>query len=275
VKTIESLWVCTDLDGSLLDHSYRWEEARPALERLQKLQIPVILNSSKTFAELQTIAEELQLGTPLICENGGVVAIPENSIFAEGFNSTNDSGFKLVYPGENREFLLKIAHQLRQEQNYRFNGFHDWTEEEVSLHTSLSRANAAKAKCRHATEPILWQDNEKRKQEFKKALEKHNLQLIEGGRFSHIMGQTNKREGMRYVLNLYCKFFPHTQWTVLALGDSANDLEMLSAADIAGVIPSPSGNTLKPQAPRIIKTDSPGPQGWNDIVKQILNERMQ
>jgi mannosyl-3-phosphoglycerate phosphatase len=271
----EKLWVCTDLDGSLLDHAYRWDEARPALERLQDLKVPLILNSSKTFAELQTLAVELQLKSPLVCENGGVVAILDDSELAAGLTGEHSSGYKLIYPGKSREFLLKIAHQLRREQGYRFNGFYDWSAEEVSQHTSLPPADAIKAKSRHATEPILWQDSEGRKSEFTSALKQHGIRLVEGGRFSHIMGQVNKSAGMLYVLNLYSNLYPNTQWTVLALGDSANDLEMLASADIAGVIPSPSGDRLQPSARRVIETDHSGPQGWNEIVEQVLNERMQ
>jgi mannosyl-3-phosphoglycerate phosphatase len=271
----KKLWVCTDLDGSLLDHAYRWEEARPALERLKDLRVPLILNSSKTFAELQTLAEELQLGTPLVCENGGVIAVPKDSELAAGVTGTQRDGYKLIYPGVNRKILLKIAHQLRREQGYRFTGFDDWSVEEVSQHTSLPPTDAVNAKSRHATEPILWQDSEEHKKEFTAALKQHGIRLVEGGRFSHIMGQVNKSEGMLYALNLYSTLLPNTKWTVLALGDSANDLEMLSCADIAGVIPSPSGERLQPSAPRVIEADHSGPQGWNDIVEQVLNERMQ
>lgn len=45
--------VFTDLDGTLLDHeTYSFEAARTTLERLEKLSVPVVFNSSKTAAEL-------------------------------------------------------------------------------------------------------------------------------------------------------------------------------------------------------------------------------
>ena len=52
------LLVVTDLDGTLLDHdTYDWEPARPAIEELKQRAFPLVLNSSKTIAELTPIAE--------------------------------------------------------------------------------------------------------------------------------------------------------------------------------------------------------------------------
>ena len=41
--------IFTDLDSTLLDENYSWKEAIPALEKINKLKIPLILNSSKTI----------------------------------------------------------------------------------------------------------------------------------------------------------------------------------------------------------------------------------
>ncbi len=58
--------VFTDLDATLLDHNdYSFEAARPALSRLRELDIPVIPNTSKTLAELETLTEAL--GNPHPC----------------------------------------------------------------------------------------------------------------------------------------------------------------------------------------------------------------
>ncbi|HHU7986588.1 TPA: HAD-IIB family hydrolase, partial [Escherichia coli] len=49
----QPLLVFSDLDGTLLDsHSYDWQPAAPWLSRLHEANIPVILCSSKTSAEM-------------------------------------------------------------------------------------------------------------------------------------------------------------------------------------------------------------------------------
>ena len=52
----------TDLDGCLLNkHDYDFAPALLVLERLQRLEIPVILSSSKTEAEMRPLSVELGL----------------------------------------------------------------------------------------------------------------------------------------------------------------------------------------------------------------------
>ena len=57
-----SFVIFTDLDGTLLDHaSYSYAPAEPALALLHKLEIPLILASSKTAFEIAPLREELDL----------------------------------------------------------------------------------------------------------------------------------------------------------------------------------------------------------------------
>lgn len=79
------LLVFTDLDGTLLDHhTYSWQPARPALERLDGLKIPLILCSSKTSPEMLGLRAELGNRHPFIVENGGIYSKGEDwSIYAK------------------------------------------------------------------------------------------------------------------------------------------------------------------------------------------------
>ena len=65
------IMVFTDLDGSLMDHeTYAFDEALPALEALAQGDIPVIVVSSKTRAEIIPLVSQLKLTGPIIAENG-------------------------------------------------------------------------------------------------------------------------------------------------------------------------------------------------------------
>ena len=50
-----SIWVVSDVDGTLMDHSYDLTPAKETIKTLQKLSIPVILCTSKTAAEVKVI----------------------------------------------------------------------------------------------------------------------------------------------------------------------------------------------------------------------------
>ncbi len=86
------------------------------------------------------------------------------------------------------------------------------------------------------------------------------------------MGQTSKAEGMRRMRALFAADTAQAP-IVIALGDSANDTEMLQNADIAVVIRRPDGTHLAAHGIRqTLFTEHPGPVGWNAAVLQILQE---
>ncbi len=66
------LVIFTDLDGSLLDtETYRFDAARAALEELTARQVPLVLCTSKTRAEVEPLRQELGNTDPFIAENEG------------------------------------------------------------------------------------------------------------------------------------------------------------------------------------------------------------
>ena len=80
--------VVTDLDGTLLDHhSYSYEAAIPALDKLTDFKIPVIFNTSKTAKEVIPLQQKLSISAPFIVENGSALYIPKRvskTIFTQG-----------------------------------------------------------------------------------------------------------------------------------------------------------------------------------------------
>ena len=72
------LLVITDLDATLLDASYDFAAAQPALDALRDGGHQVALASSKTLAEMEMVAARLSLSAPIVAENGGVLAWPRD-----------------------------------------------------------------------------------------------------------------------------------------------------------------------------------------------------
>ena len=56
-----SIWIVTDVDGTLMDHSYDLTPAKETIKTLQKLSIPVILCTSKTASEVNVIRNNIYL----------------------------------------------------------------------------------------------------------------------------------------------------------------------------------------------------------------------
>ena len=79
-----SIWVVSDVDVTLMDHSYDLTPAKETIKTLKELSVPVILCTSKTAAEVKVIRKELELTDPYIVENGA--AIYGESIKNNNFN---------------------------------------------------------------------------------------------------------------------------------------------------------------------------------------------
>jgi len=67
------IWVVSDVDGTLMDHSYDLTPAKDTIKLLQEISIPVILCTSKTASEVKVIRNELNLTDPYIVENGAAI----------------------------------------------------------------------------------------------------------------------------------------------------------------------------------------------------------
>lgn len=266
---MKKLIVFTDLDGSLLDHdNYSWLAAKPALDKLKKLSCPIIFNSSKTYSEMLSLALDCQIKSPLICENGSVVAM---NMKCDDKDDTVHDNYKLHYFSRPYADLVDKVYSLKTELKLNFTGFYKMTLEQVMEATGLSKEKAMAASQRSATEPLLWQDSQEKLQQFEQQLKKINLVLTQGGRFYHVMSPVNKGEAMRWLLKCYRSREPDTRWVSMALGDSQNDVSMLEQADYPVLIKNP--HTQQPDVnhiDKIIKTRHTGPAGWNEAVQTVL-----
>ena len=128
------------------------------------------------------------------------------------------------------------------------------------------------AKQRAATEPILWSDSEERFSQFEKMLTENDIQIVRGGKFRHLMGKIDKADGAKFVTNLYKNAYPKIDWTVVALGDSENDLKMLEQADVACVIPHDGKIRIRPNNTNTIYATQDASSGWNECVQQLINK---
>lgn len=245
------LLIFSDLDGTLLDHeSYDFAPARPMLERLAALQVPVVLASSKTAAEIAVWQERLGLAHwPAIVENGAATL--------EG--GWDDRAYRQI-----RDALDALPGFLRRP----FRGFGDMTEAELAEVTGLSLPEARLARDRAHSEPGLWTGSRTDCAAFVAALAARGIVARRGGRFLTLSFGGTKAGRMA---ELVARLGPDL---TVALGDAPNDREMLEAADYGIVIRNDHGPGLPPLAGedrgRILRPARPGPAGWADGVALVL-----
>ena len=266
--------IFTDLDGTLLDHhDYRFDAALPALQAVRERDIPLILTTSKTLAEVVKINRALGNSRPAIVENGCALCFPLDADYP--FDISGDEqlqGYAVrCSPPGHAEIRSFIARQ-RDQHHWQLRGFDDMNTAEVAEATGLPQDQAADAKQRLCSEPFQWLDSEENLARFIATAETAGLRVTRGGRFWHLMGKSSKALAVETMRDL---FYPHssTPTTVIALGDSENDRSMLQAADIAVVIKRHDGTHLDCAGmKRTIYTEQAGPHGWNAAVLEILQQ---
>ncbi len=267
------LIVYTDLDGTLLDHdTYRFDAALPALRRLQALSIPIVPVTSKTLAELDPLLNQLQIAGPCIAENGALIATPLD-YFSHPTDAEEIRGrFQVRYLARRYDAIKTLLASLRAGFGFVFTGFADMDDAEVARLTGLDVAAAALARQRLASEPLLWRDSAAALAEFNRQLQAHGCTLVAGGRFHHVLGDSDKA-GAIARLNRDFVAAGFSRFTTVALGDSPNDASMLQASDIAVVVSAKDGPRLSLAAhANAFTTRARGPQGWNEFFHQHLDD---
>ncbi len=269
---MKHLLVFTDLDGTLLNHhDYSWDAALPALNLLKEQGIPLILNTSKTYTEVRQLRDDLGNQHPFIVENGSAVYTP-NGYFSPTAETSKEN-FEIVYFGPVRRNLLKSIKRLRAEQGYKFLGFEEMGSEKLAEITGLSLEGADRARQRDCSEPLLWQDSDAALESFRAALQEEELILLKGGRFMHVMGPTDKSNGIEWLVKRFHDTWPGHEYVSVGLGDSPNDIGMLQTVDIPVVIEMASGETLQLEhRNEIIYPGRQGPEGWCIAITQILEQ---
>lgn len=261
----KALLIFTDLDGTLLDHhTYSFDAAQLALEVLERLKIPWIPNTSKTFAELQPLRTQLDHRAPFVVENGAAIYIPLDHPLARFASADETRGYAVHRFGKLRTELLAVLEPLRS--RYRFTGFSELSPASLAQLTGLTSIQAQQALQRDYSEPLHWRDTETALVGMRLELAESGLQLLRGGRFVHLMSKHDKADALRWLAGQMDEVI------TVALGDSENDIGMLSAADIPVVIRSPVHPPIQlPDRSDALVTAGLGPVGWSEAVLKILS----
>ncbi|VUD40931.1 Glucosyl-3-phosphoglycerate/mannosyl-3-phosphoglycerate phosphatase [Thalassocella blandensis] len=274
--------VSTDLDGTFLDHhTYEWQAALPAVESLAAKSIPIIFNTSKTFAEVMDLQKTTSLYGPAITENGSALYLPKQD-FTEAFCQFENSDYieqenhwQIVF-GKTKPLITQFIQQWRLQNGHLLEGYSDWTIEKIMQMTDLPQAKAQQSADKAFSEPFIWQGNEQQLHQLKSDAAKAGLQILQGGRFYHLQGNCDKGQPLLWLKRRFMAAFEldgSQAPKLICLGDNKNDIQMLNIADFPVCVKSPVAPypTLTTQH-SIIQTKGYGPVGWNEAIQSIIEQ---
>jgi mannosyl-3-phosphoglycerate phosphatase len=259
--------VFTDLDGTLLDpENYSYDAARPALNLLKDMRIPLVFVTSKTRAEAEVWRERLGNRDPFVIENGGALFVPQD-YFPPPFQApVHRDGYAVFEFGDSYESLVQVLRAASIESQCPVVGFHDLSVEALAAKCGMLPEYAAMAKKREYDEPfeILAPIPER----LLASIEDHKKRWTRGGRFYHILGANDKMHCVRLLIHFYERSFGAV--TSLGMGDALNDAGFLEAVDIPVVLKSGDSVKLREKIRKARYLDLPGPAGWNRAILEVL-----
>jgi mannosyl-3-phosphoglycerate phosphatase len=265
--------IFTDLDGTLLDHhSYSFDNAQEALQKISAAHIPLIICTSKTRAEIEVWRKKLNTDAPFISENGGAIFFPRGKWTFAGQIMQDKDEYEIIKLGMPYAELLARFSNLKNIFGERIRGFSEMEVSEIAGLTGLSRRDAALAKKREYSEPFLFDGDAAALNDLEKAVNSLKLNLTRGGRFFHLLGNNDKGKAVRIVIERYQKQFNHLR--TIALGDSYNDLPMLKAVEVPILVQKPGGiyDETIINLPNLVRAPGVGPMGWNTALLRVLGE---
>ena len=124
--------VFSDLDGTLLNDNYSFEDVHPVVNRLVDVNVPLVLCSSKTRSEIEYYRRKLNINAPFISENGAAIFIPRG-YFKLAHNYTRQTErYDIIELGISYLSIRKKLERIRKNCACEITGFGDMTPEEVA-----------------------------------------------------------------------------------------------------------------------------------------------
>jgi mannosyl-3-phosphoglycerate phosphatase len=271
MTTTPKLVIFTDLDGCLLDSkTYSFGPAQVALRLIKEKKIPLVLVSSKTRVEMEEYRGRLKNDHPFVSENGGAIFIPKGYFSFQFSHEREWEKYFVLELGTFYPQIIRALEFIKKETGIRIRGFHDLSEEDLVLLSGLTRQEAAWAKEREYDEPFLIEGGEREIKIVQKKIRERGLNYVWGGKFHHILGKNDKGKAAQILKDLYKKEFSLIQ--TVGIGDSLNDLPMLSAVDHPVFLKGEEDLSEISPIKNLVLLDGTGPQIWNKAILSVLRE---
>ena len=284
LKTAASrLVVVTDIDDSLLEPGAQaLPSERAALDFLARRGIPLVVNSSRTHAEIERIQETLRLLMPSISEHGSALFIPPGCFPSIPDRAARAVGGHVIEFGRPYHEVVDAVRITSRDLGVEIVGFADLTIEDVALELGVTDVEAQLAKLREYTELIrITDETDARRSHVLNALRRRGLRTWPVGRH-HLVTATRDRAESLLTLKALWRHAWGEPPCIVGFGNSEDDVTWLRYADVPVIVRN-DHNGVDPRMlsklPTARVSQRPGRVGWSDAIFEsvgpLLNAREQ
>jgi mannosyl-3-phosphoglycerate phosphatase family protein len=267
--------VVTDVDGSLLEPGTRAMSAQQAaFDFLAGHGIPVVVNSSRTRAEIERLQQAIGIATPFISEHGSALFLPRGSCDAVPPQARPAVGGHVVEFGRRYHEVVDRLRSTCRELSIRVTGFAELSIDGVAHELGVPMMQAQLAKLREYTELFRIEDaTEGMRSRLFKALRRHGLRCWPAGPLHLVTAARERAEGLRMLRTMWRQTWGDV--LMVGIGDSEDDVTWLSQTDVTVVVQRPGKGVparVLSKMPTVRIAERPGRQGWSDAIFTVVGE---
>lgn len=271
----DQIVVVTDIDASLLEPGSRFlPDERAALAFLAERGIPLVINSSRSRAEIERLHHTLNIVTPFISEHGSALFLPHQCLPFVPDRARPAVGGHVVEFGRRYYEVVDTLRLVCRELNLEIVGFAELSIDEVARELGVPSAEAQLVKLREYTELFRIEDeSEATLSRLFKALRRRGLRCYQRGRHFLVSATPNRAESLRTLKGLWKRAWG--EHVMVGLGDSEDDVSWLQFVDVPIFIEN--GRSGIParvlrKLPTVRLTERHGRLGWSDAVFEFVGK---
>ena len=218
---------------SVLRHAHAPDvvgEAAEVLGPLQQADVPIVLCSGKTRAEIEQIQDELGINHPFVCERDGAVFIPARYFDFDIPRAREVAGYLAVEFGMPYTDVVYTLHHTARRLAIDVVGFNDMSVDDVAADCDLPLPQARLAMLREYGEyfRVLGPCDDARPRLFK-ALASAGLRCEPGTPYDHVGAPVRDGTGVKFLSSLYER--AHGPLLSLGLTDTPAEASVLPFVD--------------------------------------------
>jgi mannosyl-3-phosphoglycerate phosphatase len=263
----------TDIEGGPLQPgALHLSDERAALEFLEALGIPLIVNSTRTRAEIERLSQTLGLMTPFISEGGSALFLPHGSLPIVPGRAKPAVGGHVIEFGRRYHQVVDDLRLACRDAEVTISGFAELSIEDAAQELRVPMVEAQLAKLREYTELFrLADETDTRRSRLCRALRRRGLRTWRAGSHHLATATPDRVESLRVLRTLWRRTWGDP--LIVGLGDSEDDVSWLRYADVAVVVQDPrTGVSARVLAklPTAHVTRCAGRRGWSEAVFETI-----
>lgn len=248
--------------------------ASEALLEIERRNVPLVLSTRGTRAQLEPLRRKIGHAHPFITEGGGGLFFPDGYFALRLEGATRVARYLCVPFGRSSQEAGTAAEDIARRAGAEIVRYAEMSAREIARNTGMAEREAQATREREFSERFFVAGKaDLARESFENMAREQNWQIRRSEPFWEIYSGNDEGKALRYLMRLYRQAL-RSRIRSVGIGASFEDLSLLAACDQAFVLPARGGrfdDQLLSKLPNSAKITVPGLSGWNQTVLDVLS----